>query len=347
MASTWPLTLRTIVVSAVVGLGSGVLATALTAAYLSDYATQLGELTAPLRLSEVRPRLPVPATVSSELRETIFPLSVQFYLSSTPTTEDMFNAARADRQGVVLTSDGWLATLAPAVGKPVPAFAVIGRRAYAVQTTVMDPFSGTLFLKIAAAHLAAAPFGSGFAFAPGDEAFAVDTRESVRAVRVVRVSRKALQSSEHPSRQIDTDVHPAVFSTGAPVFTADHSWIGFLAADGSLVPIEQILPGFRSLLKDGRVTRAALGLTYLDWSQIVAAPGTEPATGLLVTSVGKGSVAARAGLRSGDVITALADRTFGAGYALDEALVDYTSGQSILFTIVRQGQVQQVKVVLL
>lgn len=346
MASTWPLTLRTIAVAAAVGLGSGVLATALTAAYLSDYATQLGELTAPLRLSEVRPRLPAPATASSALREAIFPSSVQLYLSTAPAADDGFNAARADRQGVVLTSDGWVATVAPAAGKPAPAFAVVGRRAYAVQTSVTDPFSGTMFLKIAAAHLAAAPFGSGFDLASGDEAFAVDTRESVRIVRVVRVSRPALQSSERPSRRIETDAHPIAANVGAPVFTADHAWAGFLAADGSLIPIEQILPGFRTLLKDGRVTRTALGLTYLDWSQIIAAPGAEPAAGLLVTAIGKGSVAARAGLRTGDIITALADRAFGTGYALDEALADYASGQTLPFTVVRDEQIQQVKVVL-
>lgn len=346
MASTWPLTLRTIVVSAAVGLGSGVLATALTAAYLSDYAVRLGELTAPLRLSDARPRLPVPTAVLSDLRKSVFPSSVQFYLSTSPTAEDAFNAARADRQGVVLTSDGWLATVVPAGGKAAPAFAVVGRRAYAVQQSVTDPFSGILFVKITASHLTAAPFGSGFALASGDEAYAVDTREALRVVRATRVSRPALQSSERPSRRIDTDARPLAFSVGAPVFTADHAWTGFLAADGSLIPIEHILPGFRALLKDGQVTRSALGLGYLDWSQIIAAPGAEPTTGLLVTSIGKGSAAARAGLRTGDVVTALADRAFGAGYALDEALMDYASGQSLTFTVIRAGQAQQIKVIL-
>ena len=49
--------LTTVVLSIILGTGSGILATALTSSYLSDYAIQLSELTTPLRIATDAPRV--------------------------------------------------------------------------------------------------------------------------------------------------------------------------------------------------------------------------------------------------------------------------------------------------
>ncbi len=69
-------------------------------------------------------------------------------------------------------------------------------------------------------------------------------------------------------------------------------------------------------------------------------------TGVLVTQVDKNSPAGKAGLKSGDVITAIGDNKVGTEAEVEEALDDYDEGEKIDITIVRKGRKQKLSAVM-
>ena len=108
MPPTWKTTLFTILLSFVLGSASGVLGTAWTSSYLADYAWKLSQLTAPLVLTQQRPR-----NFPSSYKEAVD----RFIQSSLPSVAELYTeqsgtfgyTQNADGVAIVLTTDGWLA----------------------------------------------------------------------------------------------------------------------------------------------------------------------------------------------------------------------------------------------
>ena len=329
MNRSWPLILRVVILAIALGAASGVVGAALTTIYLSNYADALGGTTAPsFSFSGARPA-PATASTLSDMRDVVFGASVQLYKAKTESPDP----SKADRQGVVLTSDGWLAVADADSGL---ATAVIGRRSYPITRSVTDPASGVVFLKVDARDLPTIGFGDAFSLAAGDDEYAVDGRESLRRVRVLSVSQPLQAISDKVARRIVLDV-PAS-SAFAPAFSSTGDLIGFVSVDGSLLSVNAFLPAFQSLLKDGTISRPTLGISFINLaSSIVPATNTidAPDTGEQVISVAKGSVAQTAGLQAGDVMVSLDDRPLDNDAPLDEQLLQEDVGDTPVLSIMR------------
>ncbi|HEX3647153.1 MAG TPA: PDZ domain-containing protein, partial [Pseudonocardiaceae bacterium] len=68
--------------------------------------------------------------------------------------------------------------------------------------------------------------------------------------------------------------------------------------------------------------------------------------GAQVVNVTTGGAAAAAGIREGDVITAVDDRTIGSSTELQVAVLDHDPGQTVIVKFARQGQEHSVRVTL-
>lgn len=332
------LTFRLLALSVILGTASGIIGAALTTASLSNYAASLGDFASPLRSNGSRP--PAPATALADARDQAFAASAQLYAAKT----DAPDAFRADRQGVILTSDGWIAALDS--GHPFLT-ALVGRRSYPVLRSVTDPVSGVLFLKIDGRNLPTVGFGDALAAAAGDEIEAVDARETFRVARVLSTVRPVQYATDRPARRIQSSLLAG--SVGAPVFSAAGDLLGFAAADGTVDAVNGVLPGFRSVLKDGSTRRAALGLVLADLSRtVVPASSASAATdsGVRVLSVAKGSDAEKAGFRAGDVILSWDGRTLDSAHPLDELLLADNPGQTVIASVQRADARADLSVVL-
>ena len=325
LTSSWPLTARIIVLSLVLGLGGGILGAALTTSSLADYAAQLGERS--MRINEYP--LGMSSALLTKLREALFPASVQFFAAKADVTD----AAQADRQGVVLTSDGWLAFV-PEGGR-APAFAVIGRRAYVVKRSVADPLSGVLFVKVDAKNVSAIGFGSAFSLAAGDTVFALVGRETLRAGEVIGVHYPLQMSADRLGRRI-----MLVASLGAPIVSSSSGDLLGFAGPDALIPTEAFLPAFRALLKEGKIIRPSIGFSYTDRARSILLPSdlaSAPESGMRVVSVLRGGAAEAAGLKTGDTVFMVDGDVLDALHTFDQHMLAATPGQTMVLTVERAG----------
>ncbi len=114
---------------------------------------------------------------------------------------------------------------------------------------------------------------------------------------------------------------------GVPVITIDGQVV---------VGFDQ--PRLRQLLDQAPQAKPKLGASVADAaSQVKKHPGI-PAAGAYVGKVKSGSPAERAGLRSGDVITALGGQPVQRAGDVQRLLSDMPSGRAISLTYVRDGE---------
>jgi serine protease Do len=101
----------------------------------------------------------------------------------------------------------------------------------------------------------------------------------------------------------------------------------------------------QQLLKDGSVHRGYLGVSIKDLAPEVAARlGVDKQKGVLVAKVFEGSPAAKAGLKDGDVITALAGKPVENGRDLQSAVTALPLNKPVSLAIVRDGERKELSV---
>jgi serine protease Do len=153
--------------------------------------------------------------------------------------------------------------------------------------------------------------------------------------------------------QTDAKINPG--NSGGPLVNLSAEVVGINTlintgpggAYGFAIPINQVRMVAGSLLKEGRVRYAYLGVLVgdvegLDDKKKAKLPGIE--RGAFVSQVTPGGPAAKAGLRAGDVITELDGRKMEAA----GDVIDYVSGRAIgtrvVVSLVRDGKPQKAAV---
>ncbi|HVT69811.1 MAG TPA: trypsin-like peptidase domain-containing protein [Trebonia sp.] len=122
---------------------------------------------------------------------------------------------------------------------------------------------------------------------------------------------------------------------GIPTAAARDPEAGAAPGIGFAIPADVVTSIADQLISDGRVTqsgRAALGIT----AQTAASPSGEPA-GVAVASVSAGGPAEAAGLRAGDVITAVDGHQTESQAALAAILATLRPGAKVPVTYTRAG----------
>ncbi|MFE6893696.1 S1C family serine protease [Streptomyces sp. NPDC057694] len=124
---------------------------------------------------------------------------------------------------------------------------------------------------------------------------------------------------------------------GIPTLAATDPDLGDSTAPGIgfAIPASTVTDIADQIVKDGKVTdsgRAELGITAR-----VVVDGDLRAAGVSVVSVTDGGPADKAGLRAGDVITALGDEKITTMTSLQEALADEKPGDKVKVTFTRDG----------
>ena len=115
---------------------------------------------------------------------------------------------------------------------------------------------------------------------------------------------------------------------------------------GFAIPSNEVSQIVDDLMKYGYVTgKPQLGISCQDVTETVSRMYNLP-VGVYITAVTEGSAADMAGLRSGDVITAVDDTEVATYEELNAVKNQHSAGDAVEITYIRDGQENTVRVVL-
>ncbi len=345
--------IRVIVISILLGGASGVIATALTSNYLTQYAFQLGGLTEPLRLTQERPRAvpQVYADARRELEQNALPAVGGVFGAIVPATGFTMDDQRGSL--IALTSDGWMLSAAGIVFSNL----FVGEKRCAVDRVFKDTQTGLSFLHCEVSGVPVADLGRGYDLRPGDQVFVVDGSGRYYFTEVSQISwgEASVRSADVPARRVGLarsfDVLP-----GAAVFNISGELVGMIdpVGDGSqVVPFEHIASAFKFVLEGAaQISRATLGVNFIDLARTVGLSenltrGIRAGALLLgAQAVERGGAAFDAGLHAGDIVLAIDGVFVDSTFTLDDLLTSYAPGAVVRVLFDRAGERIEVDVAL-
>ena len=116
---------------------------------------------------------------------------------------------------------------------------------------------------------------------------------------------------------------------------------------GFAIPSNMARSVMDQLVKNGKVRRGQLGISVTRvTSDLAQSLGMSEAKGVIVNSVQSGSAAERAGIRQGDVITAINDTAVRDTNAFRNRVASNAPGTQVMLTLVRDGREQKIQATL-
>ncbi len=258
---------------------------------------------------------------------------------------------RGQGSGFIVTPDGTILTNAHVVeGAEEVTVKLTDKREFKAKVKGLDKASDVAVLKIEASNLPTVKIGSAANTRVGEWVLAIGSpfgfENSASAGIVSAKSRTLPDGSYVPFIQTDVAVNPG--NSGGPLFNMAGEVIGINSQIYSqsggyqglsfAIPIEVAMGIEKQILTSGKVQRGRLGVTIQDINQSLADSfGLKKPSGALVSSVEKGSPAAKAGLEPGDVILAINGREIAGSGELPAIVAGMAAGETAKLQIWRNG----------
>ena len=116
---------------------------------------------------------------------------------------------------------------------------------------------------------------------------------------------------------------------------------------GFAIPINTARAVAEQIIEKGYFSRPYLGISWQSITPRIAAVYRLPAEyGVYITQVAEDSPASQAGLQPGDIITGVGETTLDATHAYVNTLFQYSAGDTVTLTVIRDNQPLQVEVTL-
>ena len=275
--------------------------------------------------------------------------------------------------GVIVTEDGYIITNKHVI-QGVRKISVVtdsGDSYDDVSVVGTDPMNDIAYLKInGASKLTAANLGDSKTIATGQPVLAIGNALGVYqnsvsqgiisgTGRSVNASDSTGANQEVLTDMIQTDAAINPGNSGGPLVNAAGDVIGINTAVstdanglGFAIPISSTKGMLNNIIKNHKAERAYVGVNYLPVTSDVAKEYNLPVKqGAYVYAqngdpVVAGSPAAKAGIKSGDIITKVNGVNIGSAGSVSTLVGEYTVGDKITFTIIRDGQEKNLLVTL-
>jgi serine protease Do len=235
------------------------------------------------------------------------------------------------------------------------------RREFTAKVIGSDPLSDVALLKVQASGLPYLKLADSKTLKPGQWVVAIGSPfgfdHSVTAGIVSGVGRRSIDPAQQYVPFIQTDVPINKGNSGGPLLNLRGEVVGinsqiFSNSGGYMgvsfaIPIEIAMNSVQQLQATGKVSRGVLGVRIQEVNgQIARAMGLSRTGGALVAEVTAGSAAAKAGVKTGDIITAFNGEEIDSSAELPPLVGSVAPGASAKLSLRRNGKPIDVTVVL-
>ncbi len=237
------------------------------------------------------------------------------------------------------------------------------RRTIKAKLVGNDPQTDIAVLKIPAEHLSSVPLGDSHNLRVGDYVVAIGNPFGLGQTAtfgIVSATGRTSLGIEGPQGyedfiQTDASINPG--NSGGALLDLNGNLVGINTAIlsesggnvgiGFAIPVDMVKGVVTQLIKSGKVTRGQLGVIIQDLTpEIAQAIGNNLQEGALVSQVQPGSGAGQAGVKVGDVITAVNGTNVMSAAALRNIIGAMEPGTTVHLSLQRKGQKLDVAVTL-
>jgi serine protease Do len=261
--------------------------------------------------------------------------------------------------GFIVSSDGLILTNKHVVEDAAASYTVFSNdgRSFEARVVARDASGDLALVKIEVGDLPAIRLGDSDAVKLGQTAIAIgnalgEYRNTVSVGVISGIGRNVSAASEigveniEGVLQTDAAINPG--NSGGPLLNLRGEVVGINTAMavgaeniGFAIPINIAKPVLASFQTNGRIVVPFLGVHYQS-----TAAGAELVAGAGSPAVVSGSPAEKAGLKEGDVITAINGRPIDAEHSLANLIRNFSAGETVTLQVKRGDQILNLTVVL-
>ena len=282
------------------------------------------------------------------------------------------STASAAGTGMIVTSDGYVITNKHVVEDANSVSVVMddGTEYSKVEIVGTDPVNDVAYLKIKdVSDLPTVKLGNSKTVTVGQQVIAIGNalgqyQNSVTAGivsgigRTIAASDSNYSSYEVLSDMIQTDASINAGNSGGPVVNAAGEVIGINTAVSSgngigfAIPISSVKGMLKSIIENGKVERSYMGVNYINLTPDVAKSlELDVSAGAYISSDSGSAVVAdspadKAGIKDEDIIIEVNGAKIGSAGTLSSLLGEYTVGDTVELTLLRDGKQEKVRVTL-
>lgn len=271
--------------------------------------------------------------------------------------------ATASGSGVILTTDGYIATCAHVVEDANTIHVTLNDdTVYDAVLVGTDSKNDIAIIKIDAQNLIAAELGESDMITVGEDVIAIGNPlgelRGTATAGIISATSRTVTVEDQEMTLIQTDAAINSGNSGGGLFNANGQLIGIVNAKvsssgveglGFAIPLNSVLKEINDLVSFGYVKdRPYLGVSTQDVTLRNDYGWFSSGTGVScvhVYDVVKGGTADTAGVQAGDLILKLDDVQITSGKVLTDAIQAYKPGDSATLTIQRNGQQMTLEIV--
>ena len=277
--------------------------------------------------------------------------TVNFDFFSGPTTSD-----QGIGTGFIVDRNGLIVTNSHVVDDPSGEYTVVTKdgKTYEVNRINLDEPSDLAIIEISARNLPTVEFADSDNLKVGQMAIAIGNAlgrfQNTVTVGVISGISRQLQATgglggvKTYENVIQTDAALNPGNSGGPLVNSAGQVIGInvatsIGADNIsfALPVNTLIPILDGFLKEGRIVRPYLGVTYTMITPEIAEIRGMP-VGAFISRVTPGSPAVKAGLLRGDIITKINETSLDGENSLSQVIAGMKVGDKLKLYVDREGK---------